>query len=307
MSARQTLFDELPVLQEAVDSPVLVDGSVPPRIESMFKAGISLACFIAVEHFILARGKELTNYVSKGSGRFEDLHNRSQKLVIRRSVDVLESDLRSTWMDDSERLASAAEIGHAFSKLGAPTLQMARHALRWSGSNVQERDLEECFMIMGLEGSPWTDLNMVLKRALRLDSIEQVRSMFSQLASARHRAAHELDPNVSITVLRSLPGAVARCCLAIDVLLSHLAHRLFLGEHSQLSNPHTCVSFIYVEPKKNSAQWRRKKEANTQGRLSDSFDDAWTAAMSDSAALSASVVATDENGEPLRWGCSFCP
>ena len=220
MSARDALLATLEILKDCLNDRALID-KAPSEVAhnkraAMFRQGLAVLTFSAVETFIRERTTEVLGSLTNRRLTFSDLSPALQKAT---TIGALEGvrfrlKLQPTADKVSWLVANLVPISRATTNIS----DLSGHSFGYSASNLSEDEVRDILKAFGVD-APWNEMTQLTRRiGLALPSCE---TEFEAIKTRRHASAHAPTSQVPyLDLLNSLSSSLA-ICLAFDLLLSH--------------------------------------------------------------------------------------
>lgn len=242
-------------------------------VDEVLVRGLDIALFQTIEQFYRDQSHD---WARKTSDLQLPKNNHIIEKLVKRQFNLLPQGIKQ-FENPLEERSVLASI-HSFSGDGS-RLSLSNLAFAWKGSNLQFSDIKELlfdFMtekaannaIYNVLGLLVKDRSVSNPSAWRNHKNDTLEKKFSQLAEARHGAAHSYPLQTQLMSSKTNAPFVPLVCLSIDLLV-HFAI-LLLDPRSNLSSGvqiQDVLDVYYVFPSKPNINERRVLHRVGLGRL----------------------------------------
>jgi hypothetical protein len=302
-ASREAFLSGLDAFRNAVDEPTV---RATNGTGDFLRRGLTVAAYNLLETFIADRFGELAAHINSGQTQFPDLPERLQRRAITQVLEVAKNKMRHVQGDVQDLMDFAASVGQSLSAVDR-SLQLSPFTWLWPGSNMAAEDYSSALRFFHV-AEPWLAARELAARlAFPVQDFQgspiDLKQDLADLASERHRCAHEASYGVTTLWIRALPTRILRTGLVLDILASIGASLIrqgnasYLGDDKWLTAGRVRLRFVrqrardYGEYTEASS---RAKAIKADGRTL--FRDACSRNISLEA-----VVFQDASGQILDW------
>lgn len=231
--ARTQLLERLAALELGIADDTIAQR--PPvekdhnRVAALFRQGMAVVAFVALEDFIKMRTTESLERISRCGISFLDLPEKMRKATTHEAFGSIAFQLKIRSPEDRESYAQ--ESAGAIFSTASENYSLYQHSFGFDSSNISSEAISK-FLSAICISSAW---NKMTELASQLDLGLDLKSRFESSARLRHRAAHV--PNASVTVgeLETLRKNCIAISICFDALLETALNAFERREHGILS------------------------------------------------------------------------
>lgn len=225
-SARANFIQGIASLDQTLEESWTTEST--PR-GAFVRRGLTVASFNLLETFLMERLDEIARYLNGGNILYSELPPKLQLPAAKSAIEVaanrvrrIESaELRDLVLDLSSSLTSPIGDRVSFSSL----------SFLWKGSNMNDEDYKSILSKFHVS-DPYVKVRELTgrlgfpERSATTNDPLMLREDLKQLATERHRSAHESSHSVSTMWLKTVSSTLLRFGVGFDVLASIGAENL---------------------------------------------------------------------------------
>lgn len=188
-------------------------------LQNLAIRGIAVQGLCALEGFLRNRAKEWVGVLSSKRLPTQAIPDGPDQWR-NRIVDRLPRRFKNT--DESARPQLFEELAKSLHSFTGPSLVAHDLFFDWPGSNVQSSDIEGTVSLFGVKNG-WGEMTQLWKKVdptYPSTSQTSARTLFDEIASTRHRAAHSADLGVGLLNAQSVTRHVLILALLFDCICS---------------------------------------------------------------------------------------
>jgi hypothetical protein len=225
-SSRSEFIQRIDLMEASLSEPSVNDGAPNDvrknGIASVLRNGIAVLSFATIEAFIRERTAEILNSFDSSAVSFSDLPDRLKQAVTLGALRAV--NFRCKFEPPATRvhwaLGEVATIASASKSLKS----LSTFSFGHESSNLDAEDVSDILKSFGvMEG--WNCITSLSKR-IGLGGAPDYKAAFSNVASARHSAAHDVTTNTAIGNLVSSLTTIRSVGVCFDILLSEALCRI---------------------------------------------------------------------------------
>jgi hypothetical protein len=214
--ARNQFLQRLKALELGIDNPSVAQHATTEtdhnQVASLFRQGMAVVAFVALEDFIKKRTSEAMSQISQCGIAFPDLPEKLRKASTHGAINSVAFQLKIRPLEERESYAQEA-TGSIFSTL-SENYNLYEHSFGFDASNITA-DTISAFLTAICVPSTWQQLTSL---AAELELGLDLRSRFMSSAALRHKAAHIPNANIAVGELETL----RKNCIAISICFDFL-------------------------------------------------------------------------------------
>lgn len=214
--ARSQLFNRLKALELGIDNPSIAQRPTTEtdhnQVASLFRQGMAVVAFVALEDFIKKRTSEAMSQISQCGIAFSDLPEKLRKASTHGAINSVAFQLKIRPPEERESYTQEA-TGSIFSTVNE-NYNLYEHSFGFDASNISA-DTISAFLTAICVPSAWQHLTSL---AAELELGLDLRSRFTSSAALRHKAAHVPNANIAVGELETL----RKNCIAISICFDAL-------------------------------------------------------------------------------------
>ena len=212
-TSRLNLWRSHSAIKAATQNPLASERS---ELGRLFRKGMIVAAFNALEGFILERWEELT--VSLESNRqkaltFSNFPRQSKEALLKHHMGLLISKVPR--FDDrlKEFVATTEVLDPQTNTLFPKSTFMPQ------GSNISSSSLSDSFALCGIK-DPWVQMNSVLRFTFPHTGGVKSKERFEWFLNLRNQCAHDSSAPADVIEFRTIPKALLDLSFCFDILIS---------------------------------------------------------------------------------------
>jgi hypothetical protein len=209
--ARSQLLQRLRALELGIDNASVAQHPTTEadhnQVASLFRQGMAVVAFVALEDFIKRRTSEAMSQISQCGITFSDLPEKLRKATTYGAINSVAFQLKIRPPEEREAYAQES-TGSIFSTL-SENYNLYEHSFGFDASNINADTISH-FLTSICVPSTWQNLTSL---AAELELGLDLRSRFMSSADLRHKAAHIPNANIAVGELETL----RKNCIAISI------------------------------------------------------------------------------------------
>ena len=212
-TSRLTLWCSHSAIKVATKNSLAVERS---ELGRLFRKGMTVAAFNALEGFILQRWEELT--LSLESNRlktltFSDLPKQSKENLLKHHMGLLISNI-PRFDDRLKEYVAASEVLDPHTNTLFP-----KSTFMPQGSNISDGTLSASFALCGIK-DPWKQMNSALVFTFPNVAQVEVKNRFEEFLKSRNNCAHDPNAFADVNSFRTVPSSLLYLSFSFDILIS---------------------------------------------------------------------------------------
>lgn len=306
MSAKSDFIERMASLHLSTQNPAIAVSSNPNAniAARMFRNGLAVVGFAALEDFIKVRTSEVLSAISGTAVPFSSLPEKLRYATTFGAVSALNYQL-SILPDKLDRIGYMQDQAQKiWSTSNSTEYSLTPHAFGFSQANITKetiKDILSSFLIK----NPWDNMTTIAQK-LNFTSFN-LEVVFRNAASRRHKAAHVPHFDVPQNDLTQFIMEAFGISIGFDALISK-AFLLIQSNDTNYLQGTTEVnhqSILIRTVRFISSQWTEfPNNPNTTGLIShSSFEDAKTMATTRASSSKETLVLFNSAGLPSEWEC----
>lgn len=184
-------------------------------VASLFRQGMAVVGFVALEDFIKKRATEALETISQCGIPFHRLPEKLRRATTHEALNSISFQIKIR--DGSARELYAQEAAEAIFSTKNENYLLYKHAFGYDSSNINSESVSKILSSFSIS-SGW---NKMTTLSANLDLGLDLLTRFNSCAQLRHRAAHVPEANIAVGDLESL----WKDCMAIAISFDAFVER----------------------------------------------------------------------------------
>lgn len=188
----------------------------------LFRKGLTVAAFNALEGFILERWEEVTHSLESNREKtltFANLSPQKKEDLLKHHMALLISKIPR--FDDrlKEFIATSEVLNPQTNTLFPKSTFMPE------GSNISTKSLNTSFSLYGIS-NPWEQMNTLLTFTFTNANQVEIKKRFESFFDMRNQCAHNSTTLADVSLFRSVPSFLISLSYGFDILISLFGRHL---------------------------------------------------------------------------------
>jgi hypothetical protein len=212
-ASRLTLWRSHSAIKVAMQNDLAVEHS---ELGRLFRKGMTVAAFNALEGFILERWEELTLSLELNREKaltFSNLPKQSKEDILKHHMGLIISNV-PRFDDRLKEFIATSEVLDPHTNTLFP-----KSTFMPQGSNISDDTLSTSFALCGIK-DPWKQMNSALVFAFPNVSDAQAKKRFYSFLKLRNECAHDPNAFADRNVFRTVPMKLLSLSFSFDILIS---------------------------------------------------------------------------------------
>lgn len=187
------------------------------------RRGLTVASFNLLETFLMERLDELAKYLNGGNILYSELPPKMQLPAAKAAIEVAANRVRR--IENAELRDLVLDLSQSLTSPNSSQVSFSVLSFLWKGSNMSDEDYKSILSKFHV-ADPYAKVRELTgrlgfpARSATTNEPLMLREDLKQLATERHRSAHESSHSVSTMWLKTVSSTLLRFGVGFDVLAS---------------------------------------------------------------------------------------
>lgn len=212
-TSRLNLWRSHSAIKMAMQNSLAVERS---ELGRLFRKGMTVAAFNALEGFILERWEEITLSLESNRQKaltFSNLSKQSKEDLLKHHMGLLISNV-PRFDDRLKEFIATSEVLDPHTNTLFP-----KSTFMPQGSNISDGTLSTSFALCGIK-EPWKQMNSALVFTYPNVGNVEVKKRFSSFLKLRNKCAHDPSAVADVNEFRTVPNSLLSLSFSFDILIS---------------------------------------------------------------------------------------
>jgi hypothetical protein len=304
-SAQMRFLESVEAIEKAMSETLLLNKSLTETVHNtraaLLRAGLMVRGYAGLECFLRTRGAEILARLPAANIPFMQLSKTLRTACLADALNALAFQSRFATASQGGSEAYIQRVASQIASTANSAYQIPEVAFGHSRSNIMADDVKNLFGALRMK-DPWKQLACLASRFQM--SSPNLESDFKNIASLRHAAAHETNPNIEPSDIAAMLRTSRTLAIAFDFLMCAAVGRMIHGQTYQITDAKEDIeslihwSFLFPSP----SGWREVGDGKIRARKIWDTDEAAVAALTPRCGSQLlGLVQHDSHGNPSRW------